>query len=560
MKKIRELLQKRSRLLLPVIAAACLLAALAVWHWGDIQSYLGTFLGQVDLATVREGDASGLQKDDARRRTLNIYAEDLTGAFNPAFAASAGDRAVSSAVFEPVMRRTGKGALFPELASRVDVSDDGLAYTVRLRHGVRFSDGDELTSRDVCASIAAMALASGGGRGYAGIRGMEGFLARPVDWPEGLSMPDEDTAVITFDSASPDNLAVLETRVQKGDFMDGLADGQAFTRLQMRAQGGVGTGAYVFGAESMGGQAVLTRSDTYRRGIQDIGTVRFTSVSFYDVPEALEAGDIDLALVSGESPLFQSFYDAPQFTIYEKPLNQLYCLEMNRNHSALRHSDVRRAVSLAIDRDALLEGGLSRYMSPAAGLPLPHTAFCADNEPDYDGKAARALVDAYYQQAPGALTLRLPIVEGNELQRALADGVRRQVGKAGIDVEVVALAQQDYLSEVFLQNNFDLYLTALSLDGADASAYGQLAGDRDSLPVGIQDDALTQAVSEAMAAYTPDRAAYAVQAVNRAANETLPVVPLAHGKQFLMVSADLKGYSASPFTGLLDNLWNIRVR
>ncbi|WP_231117727.1 peptide ABC transporter substrate-binding protein, partial [Streptococcus dysgalactiae] len=47
-----------------------------------------------------------------------------------------------------LLRVDAKGKLQPDLAEKVDVSEDGLTYTATLRDGLKWSDGSDLTAED----------------------------------------------------------------------------------------------------------------------------------------------------------------------------------------------------------------------------------------------------------------------------------------------------------------------------------------------------------------------------------------------------------------------------
>src|SRR5690606_10225213 len=61
---------------------------------------------------------------------------------------------ITSHVAEGLYARDGEGAVRPMLAEALpEVSDDGLTYTIRLRQGVTFHDGQVLDADDVVASL-----------------------------------------------------------------------------------------------------------------------------------------------------------------------------------------------------------------------------------------------------------------------------------------------------------------------------------------------------------------------------------------------------------------------
>lgn len=74
-----------------ILAAAAVLATiLAVLFAGDGRVFSGIFKDDSGLAMVREGDPSVLHKKGDRRSTLRVYAGDVTGVVNPAYAAAGG--------------------------------------------------------------------------------------------------------------------------------------------------------------------------------------------------------------------------------------------------------------------------------------------------------------------------------------------------------------------------------------------------------------------------------------------------------------------------------------
>ena len=60
---------------------------------------------------------------------------------------------VYGSVFEKLVAFTAENEVIPELAESFDVSEDHTVYTYKLREGVKFHNGDEMTADDVVASM-----------------------------------------------------------------------------------------------------------------------------------------------------------------------------------------------------------------------------------------------------------------------------------------------------------------------------------------------------------------------------------------------------------------------
>ena len=71
------------------------------------------------------------------------------GVFTPYFAQNGWDGNVTAVLFENLINVDGTGNPVPGLAESWKISNDNLVYTIRLRKGLKFSDGSPLTTADV---------------------------------------------------------------------------------------------------------------------------------------------------------------------------------------------------------------------------------------------------------------------------------------------------------------------------------------------------------------------------------------------------------------------------
>jgi peptide/nickel transport system substrate-binding protein len=153
-------------------------------------------------------------------------------------------------IFETLIQYlTADGKLAPELADSWEVSNDNLKFTFKLRKGVRFHNGSELTSEDVLASVERW-LKYGG----------RGGIVRP--YFDRLSTPDKYTFEIYLKEPYAPLLSLLGYG-NGGPVIIPASIARASGSKVMSPENYIGTGPYKFGKWIQGEYIRLDRWDGY---------------------------------------------------------------------------------------------------------------------------------------------------------------------------------------------------------------------------------------------------------------------------------------------------------
>lgn len=542
------------------VTAAALLLLIGVFLAGNkTPVFHGVFADDSGLAMVREGNAGSIRKDAERKHTLYVAAADMQGITNPVYAASEADKMISSLIFEPFMRRDGEGVWQKELADHFQMETDGSRCSITLKKKIRFSDGSPVTARDAAFSIAAMCMDPQAEENspYMNIEGAESFLRGETELPSGIEVKDDTHLEIAFSKASPDNLLIAGCKIQKQP--EQMDTGIAIVLPQI-ASAGTGTGAYVKTEGRDGGSIRLTASENYRKKIRDIKNVEFVLYGSYAVEDAIKNGDVDVACFYGNSTAFDPFYEGMQYTIYEKPVDSVQYLSINRDNMLLRKEKARRAISLAIDRDGFTGGALSRYFMAANALAWERSAYEGKDMPVYDTEAARKLLDDVKQEmGEVSLKLRLPVLKGNATHEELGKQVKNDLEKIGFQVDEQALDQGEYLQQVYMLGNYDLLITSMS-GWETYSAYDRILSDSQGVSTGSASDQVKAAINKLNVSYEQNAVNESLKDANSVLNRLVPVIPVSRQKKFTAVSADLKNCRMTRYDPFIINVYDIRVK
>ena len=354
----------------------------------------------------------------------------------------------------------------PDLAEAMPVvSNDGKTYTFKLRPGIMFSTGQEVTTKDVVASFQRIFKVSSPTAGgfYAVIVGADACLAEPATCTlEGGISADEATGTITINLTRPD-----------AEFLDKLSLPHAAilpadTPTQDTGTAPIpGTGAYMISAYDPNTGMTMTRNPHFKVWSEDAQPDGYPDVIQYDFGLTDEA-EVN-AVMNGEADWM---YDQPPADrlaeigssfadqVFITPLTAWWYAPMNTNIPPFNNVKARQAVNFAIDRNALVNlfGGpvlaspVCQILPPGFPGHVPYCPYSKDpgqvwSAPDLE--KARALVEESGTKGQKVTV----IAEDTAVSKAVGTYLQSVLTDIGYDAEVKPLSPNIQFTYIQNTNN-----------------------------------------------------------------------------------------------------------
>jgi len=343
----------------------------------------------------------GVHAAEAETRTLR-YATTSFGeeSMDPTTTAITASLGLVGPLWDWLTEVDAKGNLAPSLALSWKPSSDGLSWTFKLRPGVKFHDGQEMTAEDVKFTL------------MEGFRRPKAKSSRTRQFRKGIKeVKVIDRHTVQVDTTRPWPTLPYDVSNQPG--IEGIVLPKAYIEKMGWdgfAQKPVGTGPWKFTKHEVGNfiefEAV---KDHWQRAPQ------FDRLRILLVPEAatrvamLKAGQVDMARISLD--------DVPDieragFKIAEDPQPTSVRIHLYGTYydtaGPIKDVRVREALNLAINREELAETLFAGKGKPAAVFPVSPISigFPADLKPyPYDpARARKLLAEAGY---PSGFSIKL---------------------------------------------------------------------------------------------------------------------------------------------------------
>lgn len=270
---------------------------------------------------------------------------------NPLLAISDADRDLSILTHAGLMGLSNSGSFVPVLAENYLVSPDGKSYTFFLRENAKFSDGTPVTAYDVVFTVE---------------RAQDPALKSPeyASWSGvGVSALDRRTVQFVLKKPYAPFLGLTTLGILPARLWQNISSGEfPFSSLQTNP---VGAGPFTVGEVSRDASGLiksvsLTANPHFVLGQPYLDGIRF---EFYS-----RAEDLVRAFKNGA---VESTYDLPSGRGLTAPYARIFGVFWNPNEKQiLARTEVRRALSLALDRPAIVETVLGGYATAIMG-PVP---------------------------------------------------------------------------------------------------------------------------------------------------------------------------------------------
>ena len=407
--------------ILTLLAAVCLLSAVLSGCGGGSQTGTAENTDQSTTSTPADGPEAR-----AAAGELNVgIAQDLDSSLDPHKTVKAGTREVMFNVFEGLLKPDASGNLNPAVAESYTVSDDHLLYTFKLRPGVKFHNGQDVTPEDVIWSYQRCAEPDS-----ADIIQVAAFA--------GVEMYAEGDDTVCFRLKEPNNefTSYLTTAILPKDYIE--QDTQP-----------VGTGPFRFVSRTAQESVVLERFDDYWGTKPDLTRVTYKIIENSDsILLSLQSGAVDVFAHLTTTQIAQL---GDGFHVEEGTMNLVQALYLNNAEKPFDDVRVRQALCYAVDRQQILELAFDGYGTLLGSSMYPAFSKYFDdsltNTYEYNTEKAKALLaEAGY---PNGFEFTLDCPNNRYINdEAIGKALAGMWAKIGVKVKVNAIPRANYFPKV----------------------------------------------------------------------------------------------------------------
>lgn len=446
----------------------------------------------------------------------------------------------------------GNATLIPGAAESWTVSDDGLTWTFKLREGAVWSDGSPVTADDFVWSWQRVVNPETAAE-YA-------YMLAPILNAEAITAGEKPPAELGAKALDPLTLEVtlkgptpyfLEMLTHQATYPVNRASVEALGADFTKAGNLISNGPFVLDSFTPNDHISVVKNDKF----YDAANISVDRVNFYptdDVATAtrrFEAGELDLTL---DFPAEQ--YASLKETLGDKvkvgPLLGTFYYGFKMDKEPWSNPEIRKAVSMAIDRDYLSEEVWQNTMLPAYTLVPAGIEGYEVTPPDYAEMtqldredAARAILEKYGYTEANPLKMEIRF-NTNENNANTAVALQELLRPMGIEVTMLNLDIAAHYAHLEAKGDFDVARAAWFADYKDPENFLSLcvtgAGNNYTQYSDAEFDGLMQ--KAAVEADPAARMQILAQAETKGVVQDLCVMPLMFYSYRGLVSDKLQGW------------------
>ena len=331
--------------------------------------------------------------------TLNIVTEPSS--IDPQITTDIPGGTVDELILEGLLRKDKTGKSVAGIAEKWEKSKDGLVWTFHLRDGVKWSNGDPVTANDFKAGwIRGLNPDTAGSNASMlfVIKNGEKYNAKKVSENEvGIKVIDDKTLQVTLESPIPyfDDLVTFKSFMPLNQKFYNEAKDKYFTEAKYT----ISNGPYILEKWTHDSELKFKKNPNYWDGANvKTDNVELKIIATDSAVNAFKNKEVDVTAVTFEQA--KEFSGKPE--LVKANDGGIYYLLFNTKENVFKNAKVRRAITMAINKEELvnkvLEGSekLTKTFTPSGiglnGVSKDFPAEVATDQPKFNAAEAKKLL------------------------------------------------------------------------------------------------------------------------------------------------------------------------
>jgi peptide/nickel transport system substrate-binding protein len=432
---------------------------------------------------------------------------------------------INAHMFEALVFRRQNGdamELFPLLAESWEVVDD-VTWEFKIREGVKFHNGADLDAEAVAFTLTSI---------------MDEEFATPLKtWTndiESVEVVDSHTVRIT--TLYPTR-GLLNSLAQVPIVEPGAVEemGAEFTLRP------VGTGPYQLVSYTPNSTVVVERFADYWGE-----PAQASRITFRIMPEnatrlaALEAGEVQVAENLPPDKL-QSIEATPGLQVASSPTLRVDKLILNFNNEWVQNKEFRQALSMAIDRESIVQNILAGTTIPANSVSPPGTIGYDESLPVYPydlEEAQRLLEESGYDGSP--IKVGGPIGRYS-MDKQVSEAIAGMFSRLGINVDFEALAWSEFIAKAN-EGYYDVYFIGITDFTLNPTSHWRSTYHSEMARGWYSNERIDEIIDQSAAELDDEAVIELYREGQRLLYEEMATIPLYYEPQLIGVSERVEGF------------------
>ncbi|MEC0201148.1 ABC transporter substrate-binding protein [Paenibacillus lautus] len=507
-----------------------------------------------------------------RKDTLIVGMTSPKGVFNPFFWQTAYDKYVVEAIFDSFFTLNGDGTYSNRLAESVEVSEDKLKYTFKLKQGVTYSDGTPVTVKDYAFAMKVLHDASYDGQSdifSTHVKGGQEYHDGKAKDISGVKVIDDHTIEIEVTEAN----AMTKDSLGDISFVPEAYYGKDYKQGNLEYMKNlhtkpIGSGQYVLKSFAPGQEVVLEANPNYFLGAPKIKNVIYKTTTDETKLAMFQSGEIDMDMVTVNEDTVEELKSMGFLDINIFPTNGYGYVAMNHKNPKFQDAKVRQALLYGLNRAEIVEIIYGPYANviniPQSNVSWAYTTEGIDTH-EFDIEKAKQLLDEA-GWVPGADGIRekdgqkfeihFSATADNPVVDALIPVMNQNYQELGIKI-VAETLDFNAIMDKKDKGDFEMFFAAWGLTPDPESTVYRTDGQQND--IGYSNPAYDAAMDKGLKAFDLEERKAAYAEAYQVLNQDVPDLPIYQRRDMWGINSRVNGMEITPYKDFVIDLYKVEL-